>query len=136
MPKVTILPDGRTVEVPKGTSLLEASKAAGALHGSACGGVCACSTCHVWVQKGLETLTEASEREQDILDKAFGVRASSRLGCQARVGDQDVAFEVTPESLQTWLDEHPEERKAMQAAGGPQGASPALAAALRKILGS
>ncbi|HEY3449266.1 MAG TPA: 2Fe-2S iron-sulfur cluster-binding protein [Myxococcales bacterium] len=110
MPRVTILPAGLTVDVPKGTTLLQASTKAGARHGSACGGVCACSTCHVWVTKGLDSLSEPSEREQDILDKAFDVRPSSRLGCQARVGDGDVTFEITPESAQTWLDEHPAAR--------------------------
>ncbi len=110
MPKVTILPAGLTVEVPGGTTLLQASTKAGARHGSACGGVCACSTCHVRVTRGLGSLSEASEREQDSLDKAFDVRPTSRLGCQARVGDEDVTFEITPESAQAWLDEHPGSR--------------------------
>ena len=110
MPTVTILPEGRKIEVEAGTSLLEASQKAGARHGCACGGVCACSTCHVWVRQGLGSLSEASERELDILDKAFEVRPSSRLGCQARVGASDVTFEITPESRRAWLDEHPEAR--------------------------
>jgi ferredoxin, 2Fe-2S len=111
MPKITVLPEGKSVEVPPGTTLLEASLRAGARHGAACGGVCACSTCHVFVVQGLESLTEAEERELDIPDKAFGIRPSSRLGCQARVGRHDVTFEVSPESLVTWLDEHPADRK-------------------------
>ena len=73
------------IDVPIGTSLLEASKKAHAWEGDACGGVCACSTCHVHVVKGRDLLSEAEEEEEDILDKAFDVRASSRLGCQARV---------------------------------------------------
>jgi molecular chaperone HscA len=133
MPKVTILPDARTVEVTEGTSLLEASQQAGALHGSACGGVCACSTCHVWVSKGLASLSDPTERELDILDKAFGVRSSSRLGCQACVGTQDVVFEISPESLQTWVDEHPEERRKLDAGELPEGTSEALAKHLRKL---
>jgi 2Fe-2S ferredoxin len=109
--KVTILPDGRTVEVPEGTTLLEASRLAAAKHGSACGGVCACSTCHVWVRQGGESLSEPSEKELDVLDKAFDVRSSSRLACQARIGKGDVTFEIVPESRQAWLDEHPEQRR-------------------------
>jgi ferredoxin, 2Fe-2S len=111
MPKVTFLPDGNSIEVPRGTSVLEAAKKCHAQVGYACGGVCACSTCHVYVRQGLDTLGEQSEKEEDILDKAFDVRPSSRLGCQARVSDQDVTVEITPESRKAWFDEHPEERE-------------------------
>ena len=114
MPKVTIYnPRGQLEaegEVPKGRNLLEASQELGALHGSACGGVCSCSTCHVWVKQGLASLTAQSEEEQDILDKAFDVKPSSRLGCQAEVGTQDVYVEISEESLRAWYDENPKQR--------------------------
>ena len=64
--------------MPVGTTLLGASKLAGAPEGDACGGVCACSTCHVYVMKGRELLSEAEEKEEDILDKAFDVRPAVR----------------------------------------------------------
>jgi len=134
MPRVTILPDGLTVEVAAGTSLLAASQKAGAMHGSACGGVCACSTCHVHVRSGLDSLGEARDRELDILEKAFDVRSTSRLGCQATVGEKDVTFEVTRESLQTWLDEHPAVRKAVERGEVPSSASPELQSRLRKLV--
>ncbi|MBI5546374.1 MAG: 2Fe-2S iron-sulfur cluster binding domain-containing protein [Deltaproteobacteria bacterium] len=134
MPKVTILPDGKTVEVPAGTTLLAASQRSGALHGSACGGVCACSSCHVWVQQGFDSLSEASDRELDILERAFGVKPNSRLGCQARVGSADVSFEITPESLQTWVDEHPEERRQIEAGALPAGVPEELGSRLRKLV--
>ncbi|HSN97056.1 MAG TPA: 2Fe-2S iron-sulfur cluster-binding protein, partial [Candidatus Nanopelagicales bacterium] len=88
------------VEVPVGTTVLQASKKIGAPEGDACGGVCACSTCHVYVNKGRELLSEAEEDEEDILDKAFDVRLGSRLGCQSRI-EKDGAIEVdiTRESL-------------------------------------
>jgi 2Fe-2S ferredoxin len=122
MPKVTFLdprgnPDGVTIEVPAGTNILEASKEAGAHEGSACGGVCSCSTCHVWVKKGFESLGEQSEQEMDILDKAFDVKAFSRLGCQAEVTDQDLLVQITEESERTWYDEHPKERHEAEAKG-------------------
>ena len=122
MPKVTFLdprgkPEGKTVEVRPGTNLLEASKDAGAHHGSACGGVCTCSTCHVWVKKGFESLNEASDKEQDILDRAFDVKPYSRLGCQAEVTNQDLLVQITEESEKTWYDEHPKERHEAEAAG-------------------
>ena len=74
MPKVRFEPDGIEIDVPVGTSILEASQKAHAQVGSACGGVCACSTCHVYVKAGLEDLSDASDREEDILDKAFDVK--------------------------------------------------------------
>lgn len=108
MPKVTFLPDGIEVEVAAGTSILEAARRGGAPVGSACGGVCACSTCHVYVSRGGEALSEQEDDESDILDKAFDVRPSSRLGCQARVGAADVECTISRESRQAYLDEHPE----------------------------
>jgi len=115
MPKVRFEPDGIEIEVPVGTSILEASNKAHAQVGSACGGVCACSTCHVYVKQGLGDLTPASEREEDIMDKAFDVKASSRLGCQSKVlRDTTVVVEISRESRQAFLDEHPEIREALK----------------------
>jgi 2Fe-2S ferredoxin len=124
MPKVTFLPDNVVVEVPEGTTLLEAAQKGGVKMGSACGGVCACSTCHVWVRQGLKSLSEQSEKELDILDKAFDVKPQSRLGCQSEVSDEDVLVEITQESRKTYFDEHPEERNAAAPTGAEQGASP------------
>ena len=100
-----------TVEVAAGTSILDAAEDCGARVGHACGGNLACSTCHVWVHEGLDSLPEVTDKENDIMDKAFDVRPESRLGCQARLGDDDVVVEITEESLQAWLDENPDERK-------------------------
>jgi len=109
MPKVTFIPDGVSIEVPAGTSILHAGEKAGAKIGSACGGVCGCSTCHVWVREGLESLSPQQEKELDILDKAFDVTLCSRLGCQAEVGATDLLVEITEESRDTYFDEHPNE---------------------------
>jgi ferredoxin len=83
MPKVRFLREGLEVVVPEGTSILEAAKQCGAPQGDRCGGVCACSTCHVYVSAGFDHLSEIEDEEFDILDKAFDVRMESRLGCQA-----------------------------------------------------
>jgi 2Fe-2S ferredoxin len=113
VPKVRFEPEGIEIEVPVGTSILEASNKAHAQVGSACGGVCACSTCHVYVKQGLEVLSPASDREEDIMDKAFDVRPTSRLGCQSKIlRDTTVVCEITRESRKAFLDEHPELRKA------------------------
>lgn len=101
--------------VPVGTSLLQAAQQVHAPEGSACGGVCACSTCHVHVKVGASLLSEMEDEENDILDKAFDVVASSRLGCQARI-ERDGVIEVviTRESFDTWYNEHPNERRARE----------------------
>jgi ferredoxin, 2Fe-2S len=117
MPKLTFLnPHGKgtaalTVEVPRGTSILDAAEACEARVGHACGGNLACSTCHVYVEQGIESLDEVADKENDIMDKAFDVRPESRLGCQAKVADQDLVVEISEESLKAWLDEHPELRR-------------------------
>ena len=99
------------VEVPVGTSLLEAATQAHFPEGSACGGVCACSTCHVYVTRGANLLSEQEDEEADILDKAFDVRATSRLGCQSKiVGEGEIEVEITRESLEAYENEHPDER--------------------------
>jgi 2Fe-2S ferredoxin len=99
------------IEVPLGTSLLEAATKAHFPEGSACGGVCACSTCHVHVVKGADLLSEQEDEEADILDKAFDVRSTSRLGCQSKiVRDGVLEIEITRESLEAYENEHPDER--------------------------
>lgn len=124
MPKVTFVnPIGKassgplSIDVKAGISLLDAAEECGARVGHACGGNLACSTCHVWVEQGLESLPEVSDKENDIMDKAFDVRPESRLACQAKLGAEDVVVEITQESLQAWLDENPEERKKARSAG-------------------
>jgi 2Fe-2S ferredoxin len=99
------------VEVPLGTSLLEAATKAHFPEGSACGGVCACSTCHVYVLSGGDLLSEQEDDEADILDKAFDVRSGSRLGCQSKIEREGVIeLEISGESVQAYENEHPAER--------------------------
>lgn len=110
MPKITF--KGFTeVDVPVGTTLLEAAQKIDAPEGYACGGVCGCSTCHVYVLKGADLLSEQKEEEEDMLDKAFDVRATSRLGCQSKVlKEGEIEVEITRESLEAFENEHPEHR--------------------------
>ncbi|MGZ6135431.1 MAG: 2Fe-2S iron-sulfur cluster-binding protein, partial [Myxococcaceae bacterium] len=95
--------DDVVIEVPEGTSLLEAAEQCGATVGHACGGVCACSTCHVWVKRGLESLSEQEDNEADRLDQAFDVKPTSRLGCQSIIekAGATIDVEITQESLQS-----------------------------------
>lgn len=109
MPKVRFIDQNLEVDVPVGSSLLEAARRIDAPEGSACGGVCACSTCHVYVEQGADLLSEADEDEEDILDKAFDVKMTSRLGCQAKLErDGLVAVRITKESLDAFYNEHPD----------------------------
>ena len=94
MPKVTFQPAGVTVEVRPGASILEAADEARVELPHNCGGVCACTTCHVWVEAGLSPLSEIEEHEDDRLDEAMGLQPNSRLGCQARVADEDVVVRL------------------------------------------
>ena len=106
-----------SVEVPPGTTLLDAAERCGAQVGHSCGGVCACSTCHIWVRKGLESLSEQTDMEMDRLDMGFDVRPYSRLSCQTELGSEDIQVEITEESLTAFMDENPAVRRQLEAEG-------------------
>ena len=82
-------------EVEPGQSILEvALKHDIELHHN-CGGVCACSTCHLYVNQGEDFLEELSDKEEDFIDRAVNPRLTSRLGCQCLLLDDDGEVEVT-----------------------------------------
>jgi 2Fe-2S ferredoxin len=114
MPKVRFIKENLEVDVPEGTTILEAARLSGAPEGDRCGGVCACSTCHVYVTEGFERTSEIEDEEFDILDKAFDVRMTSRLGCQAKISGP-IAVEISDESFLAFCDEHPDKREAAEA---------------------
>ena len=107
MAKVRFGKQGIIAEVPVGTTILQAAQGAHAPEGYACGGVCACSTCHVYVLAGASLLSEMEDEENDILDKAFDVRSTSRLGCQAKIEREgEIEIDISRESLEAWANEH------------------------------
>jgi 2Fe-2S ferredoxin len=110
MPVVRFIREKLEVTVPQGETILQAAKRIGAPEGDRCGGVCACSTCHVYVTKGFDNLSDIEDEEFDILDKAFDVRSTSRLGCQAKING-DIEVEISGESLQAFVDEHPDKKE-------------------------
>lgn len=69
----------------KGESLLEAALEHGINIEHACGGVCACSTCHIYVEQGMDQLSEATEDEEDRVEEAPGLQRNSRLSCQCEI---------------------------------------------------
>lgn len=93
MPKITFLNGKQTFDVEDGTTILQAAKRHGIPLDHTCGGLGACSTCHVYIRMGMENLSEMTEEEADRLDNAVGVSLESRLGCQSKVYG-DVAVEI------------------------------------------
>ena len=109
--RIRFVPDGIEAEVAVGTTIRDAAEGVHAQLGSACGGVCACSSCHVYVKEGLEDISPLELNEEDRLDGAFDVRSSSRLGCQSRLlKDRLYVVEITRESRDAYFDEHPDQR--------------------------
>jgi len=100
MPKVTVLPhdeicpEGIEFEVPNGTVLIDALLERDIHIEHACEMQCACTTCHVYIRKGGDALIEAVEKEDEMLDKAWGLDLDSRLSCQVIVGDDDLIVEI------------------------------------------
>jgi len=82
-------------DVKAGESLLEVILDAGIELHHNCGAVCACSTCHLYVKKGMEFLEELSEKEEDFIDRAVSPRIESRLGCQCIIQEGNGEIEVT-----------------------------------------
>lgn len=72
----------KEVEIEPGYSVLEAALLNDIKLNHNCGGVCACSTCHIYVEKGMEHLPETTEKEEDFIDRARDPRLNSRLSCQ------------------------------------------------------
>lgn len=84
-----------TVEnVPTGHSVLEVTEDHDIHLNHNCGGVCACSTCHVYVQSGDAYLEEISDKEEDFIDRAINPRLESRLGCQCIILEEDAVIEI------------------------------------------
>jgi ferredoxin, 2Fe-2S len=75
----------RTVMAGKGEHLLEVALEHGINIEHACGGVCACSTCHIYIEKGMDLLAEPTEAEEDRVEEAPGLQRNSRLSCQCEV---------------------------------------------------
>ena len=112
MPKITILPhqeicpEGKVIEVESGTSICNAALANDIEIEHACEKSCACTTCHVYVREGLESLADAEENEEDYLDKAWGLEPDSRLSCQAIVAEEDLVIEIPKYTINMVSENH------------------------------
>jgi 2Fe-2S ferredoxin len=72
----------------------------------ACEMSCACTTCHVIIREGFDTMDEADELEEDFLDKAWGLEPDSRLSCQAVVGDENLVVEIPKYTINQVSENH------------------------------
>jgi len=94
LPHHEICPEGAVIEAEQGETVCEALLRNDIDIEHACEMSCACTTCHVIVREGFESLAEADELEEDYLDKAWGLEPESRLSCQAQVSDTNLVVEV------------------------------------------
>ncbi|WP_277963275.1 ISC system 2Fe-2S type ferredoxin [Pseudomonas sp. RIT-To-2] len=99
LPHAEHCPDGMVVEAEPGKTLLEVAHDNHIEIESACGGVCACTTCHCIIREGFDSLEEADELEEDYLGKAWGLERQSRLSCQTIIGEEDLTVEIPKYSL-------------------------------------
>ncbi|MGR3808502.1 ISC system 2Fe-2S type ferredoxin [Pasteurella testudinis] len=106
LPHESLCPEGMVVEAVRGESILDAALNAGIEIEHACEKSCACTTCHVVVREGFDSLNESSDLEEDMLDKAWGLEMESRLSCQAVVGDEDLVIDIPRYTINHAREEH------------------------------
>jgi 2Fe-2S ferredoxin len=95
LPHADLCPEGMVIDnVEPGSSLCEVLLEHGIEIEHACEMSCACTTCHVVVREGFDSLPPSDDLEEDMLDRAWGLEACSRLSCQAVIADQDLTIEI------------------------------------------
>ncbi|NCP63858.1 MAG: ISC system 2Fe-2S type ferredoxin [Paraglaciecola sp.] len=94
LPHAELCPDGAAIQVESGVSVLDVALQNGIGIEHACEKSCACTTCHVLIREGFDSLDPSDELEDDLLDKAWGLERDSRLGCQAIIKDEDLVVEI------------------------------------------
>lgn len=106
LPHETICPQGQVIEVESGTTILNAALAHDIDIDHACEKSCSCTTCHVIIRQGFNSLEEPSDLENDMLDKAWGLEMESRLSCQAVVQEADLIVEIPRYTLNLASERH------------------------------
>lgn len=106
LPHAVLCPEGAVIEAPTGKSLCDALLDHDIEIEHACEKSCACTTCHVVVREGYETLDEPKEKEEDLLDKAWGLEATSRLSCQVVLGEDDLVIEIPKYTINQVSESH------------------------------
>lgn len=112
MPQIIILPhedlcpEGAAFEAESGVTICDAALANGVEIEHACEKSCACTTCHVIIREGFNSMEESTEEEDDLLDKAWGLEPDSRLSCQAVVGNEDLVIEIPKYTINMVKENH------------------------------
>ncbi|MEO8296679.1 MAG: ISC system 2Fe-2S type ferredoxin [Burkholderiales bacterium] len=106
LPHQEYCPEGTSLQVEPGTSICEALLENNIPIEHACEMSCACTTCHVIVREGFNSLGEMEEGEEDLLDRAWGLEPNSRLSCQAIVEREDLVVEIPRYSINHAKEKH------------------------------
>ena len=106
LPHAEYCPEGAEITAPAGTSICEALLEHQIHIEHACEMSCACTTCHVIVRQGFDSLGEADESEEDLLDRAWGLEPQSRLSCQAILAQDNVTIEIPKYSINHAKEDH------------------------------
>ena len=112
MPQIIILPheelcpDGMVIEAEPGQTICDLALQNHVEIEHACEKSCACTTCHVYIREGMDSLNENTEDEDDMLDKAWGLDPDSRLSCQTIIGDEDLVVEIPKYTINMVSENH------------------------------
>jgi len=99
LPHIELCPEGTVIDAKSGATICNTLLDNHIEMEHACDQVCACTTCHVIVREGYQSLSPAQENEEDMLDKAWGLEPLSRLSCQAVIADKDLVIEIPKYSI-------------------------------------
>ena len=106
LPHEELCPDGMVIEAEPGQSICDVALQNHVEIEHACEKSCACTTCHVYIREGMDSLNENTEEEDDMLDKAWGLDPDSRLSCQTIVGDEDLVIEIPKYTINMVSENH------------------------------
>ena len=106
LPHEEVCPDGAVLEAKQGETIMDVALRNGIEIEHACEMSCACTTCHVVIREGFDSLDESDELEDDMLDKAWGLEPESRLSCQACVAEEDLVVEIPKYTINQVSERH------------------------------
>ncbi len=106
LPHEVLCPEGEVVQAEVGESICDALLRSDIEIEHACEKSCACTTCHVILREGFDSLGEADELEEDMLDRAWGLEPESRLSCQSLVADEDLVVEIPKYTINMVSESH------------------------------
>lgn len=106
LPHEVLCPEGMVIEAEPGQTICDVALKNHVEIEHACEKSCACTTCHVYIREGMDSLNENTEDEDDMLDKAWGLDPDSRLSCQTIVGDEDLVVEIPKYTINMVSENH------------------------------